>query len=40
MSKSEGWVTDKIWKHSMTLDNNHILLLNSLDEKAHIYDNC
>ena len=23
----------------MTLDNNHILLLNSLDEKPHTYDN-
>ena len=39
MSKSEGWVTDKSWKHSMAMGNNHILLLNPSDDKPRIYDN-
>ena len=40
VSKSNGWVTNKSWKHSMTLNNNNqILLLNPLDEKPHIYEN-
>ena len=39
LSKSNGWVTDKSWKHSMILDNNHILLLHPLDERPHIYEN-
>ena len=39
ISKSNDWVTDKTWKHSMILDNYHILLLNPIDKKPHIYDN-
>ena len=38
VSKS-NCVTDKTWKHFMTLNKNHILLLNTIDEKPHTYDN-
>ena len=39
VSKSNGWVTNTIWKHSMTLNNNHILLLHPINEKTHMHDN-
>ena len=32
ISKTNGWVTDTTWKHSTAQDNNHILLLNPIDE--------